>query len=129
MKWRKSLVLFLYVVIFVATFLAIAALMVASFDIAEGQEEGYPEPEPYPGYVPVMANDWDVSVPTLPAPTPLPTSTPSPPPTEGPCDMCWTCNTIPCYEFCLESCGCFFNEAGKWCIPCIECEGGVRCRN
>ena len=121
--------LFLYAVIFMATFLAILALMVASFDIAEGLEGGYPGP-PYPGAnLPLVVNDWDLSVPTLPVPTSLPTSTPTQPPTEAPCDMCWTCNTIPCYEFCLESCGCFFDEAGKWCVPCIECEGGVRCRN
>lgn len=119
MKSTKRLIFFLYVMLFTATFLGALALMLALFDTVAGQEEGYPGP--YPGvYLPVMANDRP--------PLPLPTSTPSQPPTPDVCDQCWTCNEVSCYEMCLESCGCYFDEGGNWCVPCSGCEGGVQCR-
>jgi hypothetical protein len=133
MKSTKRLIFFLYVVLFTATFLGALALMLALFDTVEGQEDGYPGPVGYPGaHLPVVMNGWDDSQPTLtplPLPTPLPTSTPSTPPTETPCDKCWTCRIVPCYEDCLENCGCFFDEENNWCVPCDTCEGGVRCRD
>jgi hypothetical protein len=112
---------FLYVLLFVATFLVAFWLLVVGFDIAEGQEPGYPGPYPGP-YLPLVMHEWDGT------PLPLPTSTPSDVPTSTPCDKCWTCNDVACYEFCLESCGCYVDDTGNWCVPCAGCEGGVRCR-
>jgi hypothetical protein len=119
-----------FVAIFVVTFLLAFGMLVLLMSAGQASGlDGYPGP--YPGlHHPLVTNGWDGSppTPTLPPP-PMPTSTPSAPPTDTPCDRCWTCNDVECYQSCQESCGCYFDEGGSWCVPCTTCEGGVRCRD